>query len=50
MYKQSKNPYLNLMKSIKKGSSRYATYKCRAENLAIYKKILISLENELKDL
>ena len=46
MYKQSKNPYLNLMKSIKK--IHQDTTISVSGKFNIYKKILISLENELK--
>ena len=46
MYKQSKNPYLFLIKSIKKVHQN-ATLTVDGK-LAIYKKILISLESELK--
>ena len=46
MYKQSKNPYLNLMKSFKK-IHQDATLSVSGK-LNIYKNILTSLENELK--
>lgn len=46
MYKQSKNPYLFLIKSIKKAHQN-ATLTVDGK-LAIYKKILTSLESELK--
>jgi len=46
MYKQSKNPYLFLIKSIKKVHQN-ASLTVEGK-LAIYKKILTSLESELK--